>query len=493
MTTTSTTIETLIATVPKTPYSGFPAAEPDAPRVVTAAVPGPKSQQLIDRLSQMQDSRHVSFFQDPAISAGNYIGDADGNLLLDVYCHISSVPFGYNHPAYASLCDDPDFRRTVCQRPALGVFPFVYWPDLLERTLLKVKPHPELSSVFTSHTGSDANEFAFKTAIMWKAQHLRGGSAGYNPWTPEEMSSCMKNQCPGASDLQILSFSSAFHGRTFGALSATRSKPMHKIDIPAFKWPCAPFPKLRYPLRNFEKENRAEEEHCLAELERILIENKKVAAVIVEPVQAEGGDRHATPFFFCGVREITERLDVLMIVDEVQTGVLTCGSFWAHQRWHLPTPPDIVSFSKKAQCSGFYYKPSLLPSHPYRNFNTWMGDPLRVFVFGKTIELASDPAVLQNVEITGKYLLEGLEKLAEKYPKMVSNARGLGTFCALDFHSQDDRNKFISAMRVKGVNIGSCGDVSVRLRPSLVFLPKHAALFLEQANKCLADLSLPVK
>ena len=80
----------------------------------------------------------------------------------------------------------------------------------------------------------------------------------------------MKNQLPGSPALSILSFTSAFHGRLFGSLSATRSKAIHKLDIPAFDWPVAPFPQLKYPLEKYEEENKKEEERCLAEVDRIM-------------------------------------------------------------------------------------------------------------------------------------------------------------------------------------------------------------------------------
>jgi 4-aminobutyrate aminotransferase/(S)-3-amino-2-methylpropionate transaminase len=119
----------------------------------------------------------------------------------------------------------------------------------------------------------------------------------------------MKNQAPGTPDLAALSFTSAFHGRLFGSLSLTHSKAIHKVDIPAFDWPAAPFPALKYPLEEYTKENQQEEARCLDELEKIIVESKEkkpIAAVIVEPVQSEGGDNHASPAFFQGIRSITK-------------------------------------------------------------------------------------------------------------------------------------------------------------------------------------------
>lgn len=89
-------------------------------------------------------------------------------------------------------------------------------------------------------------------------------------WTPEEITSCIDNAKPGSPDLAILSFKDSFHGRGFGSLSTTRSKAVHKLDIPSFNWPQAPFPALKYPLEKHTTENTAEEQRCLREVENLL-------------------------------------------------------------------------------------------------------------------------------------------------------------------------------------------------------------------------------
>ena len=103
-----------------------------------------------------------------------------------------------------------------------------------------------------------------------------------------------------------------------------------------------------------------------------------VAALIVEPVQAEGGDRHAPASFFRGLRQLCLDHGVAFIVDEVQTGTGATGTMWAHEQWELETPPDMVTFSKKSQIAGYFARPDFLPAGAYRIFNTWMGDPAKM-------------------------------------------------------------------------------------------------------------------
>merc|ERR1711907_693037 len=105
--------------------------------------------------------------------------------------------------------------------------------------------------------------------------------------TEEELQTCMTNQQPGsANNLSIMSFHGGFHGRTFGALSCTHSKAVHKIDAPAFDWPTASFPRLRYPLADNVEHNEAEEKRCLDDAKRIFTarkeENRPVAGLIIE-------------------------------------------------------------------------------------------------------------------------------------------------------------------------------------------------------------------
>lgn len=122
----------------------------------------------------------------------------------------------------------------------------------------------------------------------------------------------------------------------FGCLSATRSKAIHKVDIPAFDWPCAEPPLYKYPLSDFEEYNKAQDDSKLKGVEEAIDavfkeKGQEVVAVIIEPIMAEGGDVYISPRFAKGLRKITKDRGIYFIVDEVQTGVATTGTFWAHE------------------------------------------------------------------------------------------------------------------------------------------------------------------
>ena len=153
--------------------------------------------------------------------------------------------------------------NAIVNRPALGNFPSHDWASVLRSGILAAAP-PRLNQVFTAMAGSDANETAYKAAFMYRRQRDRGGPNV--PFTDAEISSAMNNAAPGSANLSILSFRTGFHGRLFGSLSTTRSKPIHKLDIPAFDWPQATFPQLKYPLDAHAAENEAAEASSLAEV-----------------------------------------------------------------------------------------------------------------------------------------------------------------------------------------------------------------------------------
>lgn len=470
------------ASIPSTPTPAFP-GEFEKPSVKTV-IPGPKSKELLGQLDKYQDTRTQHFFVDYSKSKGNYVVDADGNVLLDILCSIASHSIGYNAPALVAAAKSDEWVQALINRPALGVEPTMIWPRVLQESFISVAPKG-LDQVFTAMCGTCANECAYKAIFMAYQHKHRGGK----PFNEAELSSCMKNEAPGTPDLAILSFSGGFHGRLFGSLSTTRSKAIHKVDIPAFNWPVAPFPKLRYPLEQYKAENAKEEAKSLEEVERIIKTHKvPVAGVIIEPIQGEGGDNWASPAFFRGLREITKRHGVAFIVDEVQTGVGATGKFWAHEHWNLETPPDVVTFSKKMQAAGFFHNLSLRAPQAYRNFNTWIGDPIRALQAGVIIKEIKEKNLLQNVEITGAYLKSGLTSLQNKYPSLVSNVRGVGTFLAFDLPTADHQTKFLSTLREKGVEATGSGSSSIRFRPMLIFAPKHASIALEAIEDTLKTL-----
>ncbi|ODV58753.1 4-aminobutyrate aminotransferase [Ascoidea rubescens DSM 1968] len=463
--------------------------EPLKPEIISETYPGPINESKLSELAKSFDHRAAYFVADYYKSIGNYIADVDGNKLLDTYCQISSIPLGYNNPELLKACSSKEMQVALANRPALACFPSNDYESILKDGILAAAPRG-LDKVWTALSGSDANETAYKAAFMYKAAKKRGNSK----FTKEELESVMDNKSPGAPAASILSFDKGFHGRLFGSLSTTRSKPIHKLDIPQFPWPRAPFPSLKYPLEQYSIENQKEEERCL-ELTEALIKEwpDSIAAIIVEPIQAEGGDNHASPYFYQGLRKLTKAYEILLIVDEVQTGVGASGKFWCHEHLFDPNdPPDIVTFSKKFQAAGFYYKlPELQPDQPFRQFNTWCGDPSKAIIAKTIYNEIIKKNLLHSTKKTGDYIFNNLETLFNgKFFQIVKNLRGKnrGTLIAFDFNTAKERDGFLLECRKNGVNIGGCGDTAVRLRPSLVFEKRHADILLNIVEESLSKL-----
>uniref|UniRef100_A0A670YGC3 4-aminobutyrate aminotransferase, mitochondrial n=1 Tax=Pseudonaja textilis TaxID=8673 RepID=A0A670YGC3_PSETE len=451
----------------------------DGPLMKTE-VPGPRSRELMKQLNGIQNAEAVHFFCNYEESRGNYLVDADGNRMLDLYSQISSIPIGKNFWEFLQGFD------TFVNRPALGILPPENFAEKLKESLLSVAPKG-LSQVVTMSCGSCSNENAFKTIFMW----YRSKERGDNSVTKEELETCMINQPPGCPEYSMLSFMGAFHGRTMGCLATTHSKAIHKLDIPSFDWPIAPFPRLQYPLEDFVRENEQEEARCLEEVEDLIVKyrkkNKVVAGIVVEPIQSEGGDNHASDDFFRKLRSIARKHGCAFLIDEVQTGCGCTGKFWAHEHWGLEDPADVLTFSKKMMTGGFFHKEEFRANAPYRIFNTWLGDPSKNLLLAEVINVIKREDLLSNVNHAGKVLLMGLLELQSRYPHLISRARGRGTFCSFDTPNDTIRNKFIEIARNKGVVLGGSGDRSIRFRPTLVFRDHHAHLFLNIFSDILAD------
>ncbi|XP_018014336.1 4-aminobutyrate aminotransferase, mitochondrial, partial [Hyalella azteca] len=313
--------------------------EPAQP-VVRTDIPGPNSRAYLQQLSRITPCQTVQVFVDYDKSVGNYQVDADGNVLLDAFTQISSLPLGYSHPDLLDTLVRPQNLRAFVNRPSLGVFPGADWGQRLQTSLMTVMP-AGMTSVTTMSCGSCSNENAFKAIYFWYRTKQRGSATDI---PHEDLESCMWNKPPGSPNYALLSFEGAFHGRTMASLAVTHSKPIHKLDIPSMDWPIAPFPRYQYPLGDFVQENKREDDRCIARVEELMHEYQRkgvpVVGVVVEPIQSEGGDHHGSNEFFVRLQATAKKNGAALLLDEVQTGGGPTGKMWCYEHFGLPDAPD---------------------------------------------------------------------------------------------------------------------------------------------------------
>ena len=388
-------------------------------------------------------------------SHGTYLRDAKtGRDYLDFFTCFASTPIGLNHPKMTS----PDFidyiGKISLNKPSNSD---LYSESMATfvKTFFKVAVPPAFKYSFFIEGGALAIENALKIAIDWKVR--KNFLKGYK-------------QEKGH---QILHFLQAFHGRSGYTMSLTNTDPTKTALYPKFKWPRVLNPKVTFPLNAENLANTiALEQESIKQIKQAFIDNKDdIAGIIIEPIQGEGGDNHFRPEFLQALRNLADENEALLIFDEVQTGVGLTGSMWVHEQ--LGVTPDIMAFGKKMQVCGVVATDRIddIPDHVFkvssRINSTWGGSLTDMVRATRYLEIIEEENLIANVNVVGKILQQGLHSLVEEFPKVISNVRGKGLFCAFDFYDAETRNNFRRHCMDSGLILLGCGDISVRFRPPL--------------------------
>lgn len=440
---------------------------PAPPRHVTTEIPGPRTRALLGTgLMDMQAIYRLLVVDDER-SQGCSLVDVDGNVFLDLFSHFALGTLGYNHPALLEVVRSPAYQRAGANPTSSPFCPAASWLEVLDG-LQRYAPRG-LEHIYCVDAGGEGIESAMKAAFIVHGERRRA-AAGL-PRDPlqlsaEEQQAILMN---AGSDAVIVSFSGAFHGRGFGSLTTTHSKTIHKADIPCLPWPVSTFPASRHPRARYAEDNARAEAAALVELERVLDAHAgRVAAVLIEPIQSEGGDRHASAGFFQAVQAMTHRAGAAYILDEVQTGGGMSGTMWLHEQLDLPTPPDMVVFGKKMQMGGFFATDEYTIRQFGRMYQTRNGDRGRAMLALATLQTIERDGLLAHVRRVGAHFLAGLEELADRFPSLITDPRGRGFLMAFDLPTTAGRDDFLKRARQRGVFGTYTGSCSVRLRPHLI-------------------------
>ena len=411
-------------------------------------------------------------------SNGAYIYDSKYNRkLLDFFTCFASVPLGYNHP---KMLNDEAFKHNLLlaalSNPSNSD---VYTQQYAEfvNTFSRVGIPDYLPHAFFIAGGALAIENALKVAMDWKVQ--KNFAKGYK----EEKG------------FKVIHFEKAFHGRSGYTLSLTNTLPDKTKWFAKFDWPRVSTPQLKFPL-NAENLKIAEETEALslAQIKQAFADNKDdICAIIIEPIQSEGGDNHIREEFLIQLRQLADENEAFLIYDEVQTGVGLTGKFWAHQHFNEKARPDILTFGKKMQICGILVGNKVddvegnVFNVPSRINSTWGGNLVDMVRSTQILSIVEEDKLCENAAEVGEYLKNQLHELANKYDKM-SNVRGKGLLCAFDFPEKDMRNKFIEKGMAENVMFLGCGNHTIRFRPALCIEKKHIDEGIEVMQKILPTL-----
>lgn len=447
-------------------------------RSVSGELPGPLAAQGMALGRFDMQHRYRAVVMDAEASQGVWLQDLDGNVFLDLFGSFALGALGYNHPALLATASSPAFARAAANPTSTPFLTAPDWLDFVHQVQTRWAP-AGMGSMYCVDGGGEGVESALKAAFIVHGEARRraqGRSPDPLQMSTEEQAAWMDN---ASTDAVVVAFEGAFHGRGLGPLSATHSKLLHKADLPAFPWPKVPFPANRWPLAQHAEDNAREEARCVAELERVLDAHAgRVAAILVEPIQSEGGDRHASPAFFQAVQRLAGLAGAAFVLDEVQTGVGTSGRLWATEHLDLPRPPDLLCFGKKMQMGGFFSTQEFAITQFGRMYQTRNGDRCKAQLAQTVLHTIEVEGLLANVQQTGAIFLDGLQQLCQRHPSLLSQARGRGFLLAFDLPTPAARDEFNRRALARGVFATYTGSRSVRLRPHLVTGPEHAELAL---------------
>lgn len=396
-------------------------------------------------------------------SKGVYIYDSKHKrTLLDFFTCFASVPLGYNHP---KMINDEEFKKNLMlaalTNPSNSDIYTTQYAQFVE-TFSRVGIPEYLPHAFFIAGGSLAIENALKVAMDWKVQ--KNFQKGYK----EEKGT------------QVIHFEKAFHGRSGYTLSLTNTLPDKTKWFAKFDWPRVSVPAMKFPLSDEGlAELKIKESHSISQIKQAFSDHPDdICAIIIEPIQSEGGDNHVRREFLENLRELCDENECFLIYDEVQTGVGLTGKFWSHEHFGEKARPDIVAFGKKMQVCGILVGKKVdevetnVFKIPSRINSTWGGNLVDMVRSTRILEIIEEDQLLGNAERTGKYLQERLLNLADKY-NMVTNVRGLGLLTAFDFPDKATRDKFISKGMEYNVMFLGCGEKTIRFRPALIMTEDH--------------------
>jgi 4-aminobutyrate aminotransferase len=439
----------------------------EGPKIITA-LPGPEAKRIIDG-----DHRYVSpsYTRSYPLVAkqgrGIVVTDVDGNEFFDFSAGIAVTSTGHCHPSVVAA-----IQKQAAELIHMSGTDFYYESlvTLAER-LSKIAPMPGPHKCYYGNSGAEAVECALKLARYHTKRQ------------------------------NVIAFFGAFHGRTMGALSLTGSKPQQKRRF----GPMVPgVTHIRYPdvYRGASGGPQDADDFALScaryieeKLFKTVLAPEEVAAIFVEPVQGEGGYVVAPTVFMQELRRICDRHGILLVADEVQSGMGRTGKWWAIE--HTGVKPDIVCCAKGI-ASGMplgvtISKAEIMDWVPGSHASTFGGNPVSIAAALATLDVIEEEDLLGNSTQVGAHILKRLSAWPNRH-KIVGDVRGRGLMIGVEIvkdqqtkeHAAEERDRIVELAFERGVLFLGCGPSTIRIAPGLVVTKDEADVAIDVLDECVS-------
>src|SRR6266700_2546896 len=443
-------------------------APPRRPQIKTA-LPGPIAKRIIEADAKFVNPAYPrpSFKLVAERASGVWVEDVDGNIFLDCNVGVAVCSTGHCHPAVVKAIQDQAAEMIhMC-----GTDYYYRHMPLLAEKLDQIVPVPSPTRTHFANSGTEAVETALKLAM-----HATGRE-------------------------KFIAFFNSFHGRTLGSLSLTSSKAAQRLGFKrqALDVVHVPYPnEYRNPFSAEDCGNGGAGQGALNWIEKRLFKTttppEEVAGIVVEVVQGEGGYVPAPKIFLDGLRRICDQHGILLIVDEVQSGMGRTGKMFASEHYDLK--PDIITIAKGIgsglPIGATVARADLMNWKPGAHASTFGGNPVCIAAALKTIELLQNGLVKNSADV-GAYLKTGLEKLMRKYD-CIGDVRGMGMMIGVEFvtdkasrkEDPELRERVETACFERGLIVLGCGPNSIRWSPPLILTTENVDVALEIFDDAIA-------
>jgi len=437
--------------------------EERVPHLVTE-VPGPKAEALIEAdkaLVSPSIPRACSLVADRA--QGWTVIDVDGNRFLDFAAGIAVCSTGHCHPRVVKAVHEQASRM-------IHISADFYYPPYVKMAakLAEIAPGSDEWQVFLTNSGTEAVEGALKLARYATGRH------------------------------RFIAFLGAFHGRSMGAISLTASKPQYHRGFGSLLADVTHVPYAKCLDCHYNLTYPDCELACIDFIEKEIFKRiappEDVAAIVVEPVQGEGGYVVPPPAWLPALRDLCDRHGILLITDEIQSGMGRTGKMFAFEHYvgeDGPVVPDIITVAKGIASGmplgAFVAKRDLMTWDKGAHGTTFGGNPVACAAALETIALLED-SLMENAARMGDYIMDRLEDLKDECDILI-DVRGLGLMIGMEFETAELAHAVSKGCFQRGLIVLGCGDKAVRLSPPLIIGEEQADIALGILDEVFSEVT----